>query len=330
MYTTAIAGVGYCLPTRVVTNIDIEQIIDTSDDFITKRTGVKTRRFVNQDQSVSDLMIPAAKLAIAQANLSPTDIEMVIVNTLSPDFHDPSQACLILPSLGLTNIPAFDIRAQCSGLLYMIYIAKNFIESGAMNHILLICGEVLSKRMDTSNEGRNLSILLGDGAGAVILSKSDSKRGFIDISVSADGHYFDLLMTKAPGTKNMTFIDEENLQNKDHFFRLRGKPMFDHAVETMAQSVLAILEKNQLTLTDIDFVIPHQPNLRILEAIQTRLEIPDEKMIKTVDTLGNMASASLPIALGLALENKQIQPGMRLLFVTYGSGATWGSALYQN
>ena len=323
-------GSGYFLPEKVVSNFDLEKYIDTSNEFIIDRTGVRSRRHALPEQGVSDLMLPAIFDAISNASIDANDIDMIIVNTLSPDFHDPSQACLIQSHLNIRNIPSFDIRAQCSGFLYLSDIASQFIQTKKCSHILVVCGEVLSKRIDSSNEGRNLSILLGDGASAFVLSSENSKRGFIDIITKADGHYFDLLMTKAPGSKTTHFIDSDNIKQGDHYFRLKGKPMFQHAVETLTEIAKEILYKNQLSLSDIDLVIPHQPNLRILEAVQKNLEIPNSKIVINVDILGNMASASLPVTISKLYKDGAIQQDMKLLLLTYGSGATWGAAIYQN
>ncbi len=208
-----LAGLGFSLPKRQVSNHDLVGRINTSDEFIVERTGVRTRYHVEPEQAVSALMVPAARQAIEAAGLLPEDIDLLLVNTLSPDHHDPSQACLIQPLLGLRHIPVLDIRAQCSGLLYGLQMARGQILAGLARHVLVVCGEVLSKRMDCSDRGRNLSILLGDGAGAVVVSAGESlDDGLLDLRLGADGNYFDLLMTAAPGSASPTFLDENVLR----------------------------------------------------------------------------------------------------------------------
>ncbi|MEB5315462.1 anthraniloyl-CoA anthraniloyltransferase [Pseudomonas aeruginosa] len=323
-----LAGLGFSLPKRQVSNHDLVGRINTSDEFIVERTGVRTRYHVEPEQAVSALMVPAARQAIEAAGLLPEDIDLLLVNTLSPDHHDPSQACLIQPLLGLRHIPVLDIRAQCSGLLYGLQMARGQILAGLARHVLVVCGEVLSKRMDCSDRGRNLSILLGDGAGAVVVSAGESlDDGLLDLRLGADGNYFDLLMTAAPGSASPTFLDENVLREGGGEFLMRGRPMFEHASQTLVRIAGEMLVAHELTLDDIDHVICHQPNLRILDAVQEQLGIPQHKFAVTVDRLGNMASASTPVT--LAMFWLDIQPGQRVLVLTYGSGATWGAALYR-
>lgn len=220
-----LAGLGFSLPKRQVSNHDLVGRINTSDEFIVERTGVRTRYHVEPEQAVSALMVPAARQAIEAAGLLPEDIDLLLVNTLSPDHHDPSQACLIQPLLGLRHIPVLDIRAQCSGLLYGLQMARGQILAGLARHVLVVCGEVLSKRMDCSDRGRNLSILLGDGAGAVVVSAGESlEDGLLDLRLGADGNYFDLLMTAAPGSASPTFLDENVLREGGGEFLMRSSP----------------------------------------------------------------------------------------------------------
>ena len=326
-----IQGTGRFLPEHVVDNKAIEKIINTSDEFIVKRTGVLERRHADADQSLTDLIVPAARKAIADAGLEAQDIDLLICNTLSPDYHDPSQACLIQPLLGLRHVPAFDIRAQCSGLLYAIDIARQYIQTGRARHALVVCAEMLSKRMDVSDAGRNLSILLGDGAGAVVLSReTDHAKGLVDVALGADGEYFELLHTRSPGTRNAQFMSEEDVSAGHHQFRMQGRPMFEHATASLIAVAKQILDRNGLTLDDIDLIVPHQPNLRILDAVRDGLQVPEEKLMINVDRLGNMASASLPIALDMAREAGRMRDNQLNMILGYGAGATWGAALYRS
>lgn len=322
-----ISGSGYSLPEMEVSNEDIVKRMNTTEEFILQRTGVVTRRHILPEDSLKSLMIPACQDAISSAGLTPEDIDMLIVNTLSPDHHDPSQACLIQPLLNLRHVPAMDIRAQCSGMIYGMDIANQFLTTGKYKHILVTCGEVLSKRMDNSDAGRNLSILLGDGAGAMVLSnRKKSDEGIVDILTGADGAFYKLLWTESPGTANQIFNGDSGACAE---FRMNGKPMFEHAVEKISWACNEILRRNELTLDDIDIVIPHQPNLRILDAVRDKLNIPEEKMWINVFKYGNMASASLPIALSEYLAIGRKSSDKLCLILGYGSGATWGAVLYK-
>lgn len=325
-----ICGTGSHLPERVVDNLAIEGMMRTTAEFIETRTGVLERRHAEVGESLCDLVVPAAKRAIANAGLKPHDIDLLICNTLSPDYHDPSQACLLQPLLGLRHVPAFDIRAQCSGLLYGMDIAQQYLETKRARYVLVVCGEMLSKRMDVSDEGRNLSILLGDGAGALVLGRSENpKKGIIDLSLGADGDYFELLHTKSPGTKSATFLDASNLESGDHHFRMQGRPMFEHATAKLVTTATEILERNDLTLNDIDLIIPHQPNLRILDAVRDALDVPESKLAINVERFGNMASASLPVTLDKVRREGRMRENSLNMILGYGAGATWGAALYR-
>lgn len=327
-YNVVIKGTGYCLPSKDIDNVEIVSRLNSTVEFIEERTGVLTRKHVDVSQSLSDITVPAMASALSDANLLASDIDMLIVNTLSPDHHDPSQACLLQSKLNFKKIPVFDIRAQCTGLIYGLDIAQQYILSGKHKNIMVVCGEVLSKRMDYSDEGRNLSILLGDGAGAVIVGHSekisDSKKGFKDIIIQGDGNYFKLLWTESPGTANTDFN-----QGTPHF-RMNGKDMFQHALASFVKIAQDILSKHNLTIDDIDLVVPHQPNMRILERVVEKLNIPSNKIMLNVEKLGNMASGSLPVTLAMAREEGKLKEGHLCLIIGYGSGATWGAALYQN
>ncbi len=326
-----ISGTGYCVPDGVVTNSDLEKIMDTTDEFIRHRTGVHERRHVTPETSLSDLAKVASEQAIENAEIEKEEIDLIIVNTLSPDHHDPSQACDLQRHLQLYGVPAFDIRAQCSGALYGMDIAQQYLATGRCRNVLLVCAEILSRRMDLSNDGRNLSILLSDGAGAMILSGSnDSHRGLLDVEIRADGREFELLYTKAPGSRRKNFIDDQDIQQGAHYFRMNGKAMFEHAVNSMADVATEILNRNKLTVSDIALIVPHQPNLRLLEAVLKKLNVSRNKAIITVEHFGNMASASMPVAFAQARQRGHIKENQLIMFLTYGAGATWGAALYQS
>lgn len=324
-----IKGMGFHVPEKVVVNRDLLGRIDTSEGFIVERTGVLARRHAGPDEAASDFMVPAARAAIQAAGLAPGDIDFLLVNTLSPDHHDPSQACLIQPALFSAHIPAVDLRAQCSGFLYGVQVARGLIDAGLYRNVLLVCGELLSKRMDCSDLGRNLAILLGDGAAAAVVgASSDPSYGLIDLVLGSDGRYFDLLMTAAPGTAGEPFLSAEDLAAGRHQFRMHGRPMFEHATDTLVYAAQTLLERNRLRVSDIDYVVCHQPNLRILDNVRERLGVPVEKMPISVDRLGNMASASLPVT--LAELWPELRPGQQVMLLAYGAGATWGAALYRH
>jgi 3-oxoacyl-(acyl-carrier-protein) synthase III len=231
--------------------------------------------------------------------------------------------------IGLRQIPAFDIRGQCSGFLYALNTARAFVESNIYRHVLIVCAELLSKRMDCSDAGRNLSILLGDGAGAVVIGPNDGHGGLLDLELGADGHYFDLLFTRSPGSSNPVFIDAEALAQGFCHFRMRGSEMFAHASATLAKIAVNLLDKQNLRIDEIDLVICHQPNLRILDVVKKTLGLTDQQLPVNVESLGNMASASLPVTYAQAVECQAFRSGDLLLFLGYGAGATWGAALYQ-
>lgn len=329
MTSLVFAGLGACLPDTVVANRDLLGRINTSEAFILERTGVRERRHVGAAQAASDLMVPAARAALDAAGLGPHDIDFLLVNTLSPNHHDPSQACLIQPMLGLGPIPALDIRAQCSGFLYGLQLARGLIGGGGCRRVLLICGEVLSKRMDCSDRGRNLAILLGDGAGAAVIEAGGdgAGSGLIDLELGADGRYFDLLMTHSPGSADARFASAEAAGDGRGDFLMRGKPMFEHASDTLATIATRLLRRHGLGVDEVDHIVCHQPNLRILDEVRRRLGCEESRFAVSVDRLGNMASASLPVT--LAQRMPQVRPGQTVLLLAYGSGATWGAALYR-
>ncbi|WP_394846736.1 beta-ketoacyl-ACP synthase 3 [Pendulispora brunnea] len=324
-----IASVGFSLPKKVIDNDYLATLMSTSDDFIVTRTGLRERRHVTPSVPTSELMVEAGARAIERARLSPADIDLMIVSTLSPDHHDPSQANLIQPKLGLRHIPCFDIRAQCSGFLYGIEIGAQYIQTRRCRNVLVISGEVLSKRMDCSNDGRNLAVLLADGAGAAVLQASnDVGVGLIDQVTGADGSHFRDLWTEAPGTAHETFLPPELMTRGAHQFRMQGRQLFEHAVEAMVSCAKELLARNHLSVSDLDLVIPHQPNPRILERVNQLLEIPEGKLLMT-NHLGNMGSASLPVVLGMSIDEGRVRPGTLCMLLAYGAGSTWSAAIHR-
>jgi 3-oxoacyl-[acyl-carrier-protein] synthase-3 len=325
-----ILGTGHYVPSRVVTNFDIMKMMETSDEFIVKRTGVRRRRHAPPEMAASDLALPACRAAVADAGLTMDQIDMVIMNTITPDHADPGCAFFLQAKLGLAEIPVLDIKQQCAGLIYGLSLADHFIRAGSYRHVLVACAEKLSARIDGSNEGRNISILFGDGAGAIVVGPSNgSGPQVMSTHLHADGTYAKALYTAAPGSAlgRTEHINQEDLDAGRVHFRMDGKMVFQHGVERMSGAIGECLQANGLTLADVDVLVPHQANLRMLEAIVQRVGIPLEKVFVNVEEYGNIASASLPIALDEARQAGKIGSGSLVLMVAFGSGFVWGSAL---
>ena len=297
MPKASLVSIAAYAPTKILTNLDLEKMVETSDEWITKRTGIKQRR-IAQDEDTSDLGTKAAKLAIERANLRAKDIDAVICATISPDhFCMPSTACKIAKNLGINSVMTFDISAACTGFIYLLELAKSLIESGSKKNILIIGAEKLSKIVDWAD--RTTCILFGDGAGAAVVS-ADSKNEIVDVHTAADGNYAELLIT--PG----------------------GEEKF---IQTLTKDVVEILERNKIPSDKIDLFIPHQANLRIIEAVKQRLNFSEEQCVVTVGKYGNTSSASIPMAMNDAYEAGRLKNGDLILLDAFGGGFTWGSAL---
>ena len=296
-------------PPKILTNFDLEKMVETSDEWIVKRTGISQRR-IAQDEDTSDLGTKAAQIALERANLTAKDIDAVICATISPDhFCMPSTACKIAKNLGINAITAFDISAACTGFIYLLELAKSLIESGSKKNVLIIGAEKLSKIVDWTD--RTTCILFGDGAGAAVVSASEENE-IIDVHTAADGNYANLLIT--PG-------------GEEKFIKMSGNEVFKIAVQTLTKDVVDILEKNQISSDKIDLFIPHQANLRIIEAVKQRLNFTNEQCVVTVGKYGNTSSASIPMAMNDAYEAGRLKKGDLLLLDAFGGGFTWGSAL---
>ncbi len=306
------------IPPRCISNADFEKTLDTSDEWISKRTGIKTRYFANPDQNTSDLAYEAGKLAIERANLKPSDIDAVIVATLSPDYLTmPSTACIAAYKLGIQNKPAFDISGACSGFVYLLNIAKSFIESRTYSNILIIGAEKISSVLDF--EDRGTCVLFGDGGGAAIVSATTEKsRSILDVHVAANGQYGDLLYT--PRFNATSDSPKQCLQ-------MKGNEVFKQAVKTLAQDVKDILEHNAIKPQDVRFFVPHQANLRIINAVGEILDFSPDQIVLTVQKYGNTSAASIPMAIDEIYRQGQLKNGDLLLLDAFGGGFTWGSAL---
>ncbi len=296
-------------PPKILTNFDLEKMVETNDEWIVKRTGISQRR-IAQDEDTSELGTKAAKIALERANLTAKDIDAIICATISPDhFCMPSTACKIAKNLGINAITAFDISAACTGFIYLLELAKSLIESGSKKNVLIIGAEKLSKIVDWTD--RTTCILFGDGAGAAVVSASEENE-IIDVHTAADGNYANLLIT--PG-------------GEEKFIKMSGNEVFKVAVQTLTKDVVDILEKNQISSDKIDLFIPHQANLRIIEAVKQRLNFTNEQCVVTVGKYGNTSSASIPMAMNDAYEAGRLKKGDLILLDAFGGGFTWGSAL---
>ena len=328
MYYASLRSIASFTPSKCVPNSEFEKTLDTSDEWITKRTGIKTRYFALDSQGSSDLGVEAAKIAIKRAKLEPSEIDLVICATLSPDFAAmPSNACLISSKLGLENIPAFDISAACTGFIYLLSIAKSFITSGAYQNILIIGAEKVSSVLDFSDRGT--CVLFGDGAGAAIISRTTQiKESILDVHISANGKYANLLMTPQKDsphiTQQITKQDEAKANGK---LQMKGNEVFKYAVRTLITDVEHILSKNSISPKDITHFVPHQANLRIINAVSEQLDLRENQIVLTVQKYGNTSAASIPMAIDEIYRNKILKKGDLLLLDAFGGGFTWGSAL---
>ncbi len=325
-----ILGTGHFLPERVVTNFDVEKMMVTTDEFIVKRTGIRKRRHADPSLSTTDLAVPAVKAALADAGLTLDKIDLLIMNTITPDHTDPGCGFFLQGKLGMATTPVIDIKEQCAGLIYGMSIADQFIKTGMYKHVLCVCAEVLSKRIDGSLDGRNIGILLGDGAGAVVLGPSDDPNvGIKNTILHADGTEAKVLYTQAPGTAlgKKTWVEKDDIDKGRTEFRMDGKTLFEKGVSWFSHAVFESFKANGITMDDLDMFIPHQANLRMIEAIAENVKVPKEKVFINVEEYGNMASACLPVALDQARKQGRVKPGDLVLLVGFGSGFVWGSAL---
>ncbi|MCZ6674705.1 MAG: ketoacyl-ACP synthase III [Verrucomicrobia bacterium] len=319
-----ISGTGSYAPSRIVTNDEISAQLDTTDEWIRSRTGIKERRIAGDDESTSFMGAEAAKSAMDSAGVSASDIDLIIVATLSPDMLFPSTASLIQTQLGLRKITSFDLSAACSGFIYALEVVSNMMRSDAYQHALIIGSEKISSILDW--EDRSTCVLFGDGAGAVVLSKTDdTSAGIIDSYTGNDGAKPELLCLPGGGSACPPTID--SLAQRKHFLKMNGREIFRIAVRWMEQSAVIMLERHGLKPEDISLIIPHQANLRIIHALARSIKIPKEKLFVNVERYGNTSAASIPIALHEARQKGCIQSGDYVLLVAFGAGLTWGSTL---
>ena len=321
MKKTGILGVGKYLPSNVLTNADLEKMVDTTDEWITSRTGIKERRIASDNEATSDMAVKAAKSALKDANLTPEDIDLIIVATITPDMFFPSTACWVQHKLGAKHVAAFDIAVACSGYIYGLTIADQFIKSGLYKKALVIASEKLSSVTDW--EDRATCVLFGDGAGAAILGKVE-EGGILGSVLGSDGSKGDLLQLPAGGSRMPASI--KTVENKLHTIKMEGNVLFKYAVKIMADAALAVTEPLGLKGDDIDLIIPHQANKRILNAVAKRMGVNlEEKVYLNIEKYGNMSAASSAVALTEAVEEGRIKKGDTILMDAFGGGLTWGA-----
>lgn len=317
-----IIGTGKYVPERVLTNQELEQMVETNDEWIVTRTGIRERRIVSREQATSDLAYEASLAALRSAGVNAEDLDLIIVATVTPDMAFPSTSCILQEKLGAKKAAAFDLSAACSGFIYGLATATNFISSGMYKHVLVVGAECLSKITDYTD--RNTCILFGDGAGAVVLGQVPEGRGFKSFELGADGTGGPLLKVAAGGSRCPA--TPETLQGKDHFIYMAGSEVFKFAVRIMGNAAEEALRKAGLDKSDVDLLVPHQANIRIIQSSLQRLELSEDKCMINLDKYGNMSAASIPVALAEAVEAGRVKEGDCLVLVGFGGGLTWGAS----
>lgn len=321
--STAIVGTGSFVPDKVLSNLDLEKMVDTSDEWIITRTGIKERRIVNEEIAVSDLAVQAAQRALQAARINPLEIDLVVVATITPDMAFPATACLVQDRIGAKKAAAFDISAACSGFVYGLSVVDQFIKSGTYETVLLIGAETLSKITDWTD--RDTCVLLGDGAGAVVLKSTEEDKGILSFCLGADGGAGDLLKLPAGGSRNPPTY--ETIDKRLHYVKMKGSELFKVAVRVLVRAAEEALSRLHLSSTDISLLIPHQANIRIIQAIAEKLGLPLSRVYVNIDKYGNTSSASIAIALDEAVRGGSIKEGDLIVLDAFGGGLTWGACV---
>ncbi len=319
-------GTGRFCPEKILTNADLEKMVDTSDEWITARTGIKQRHIARDDRACSDLAVDAARQALAMADIAPSDLDGIFVGTISGDTQFPATAVLVQDRLGAIDSAALDVTAACSGFIYGVSLAHGMIVSGQMDRVLVIGAEVLSKFVDW--EDRTTCVLFGDGAGAAVLEACPLDEGILATRMRSDGALSDLLMIPGGGSRKP--ITENSWKEKDRCIKMKGDIVFKHAVRAMADATINVLADAGKTLEDVDLLIPHQANTRIIDAMNDRLKLPADKILVNVDRYGNTSAASIPIAMDEAVREGRVKPGDLVVLTGFGGGFTWGSVVFRN
>ena len=332
MYNSKISGLGYFVPDNVVTNDDLSKVMDTNDEWIQERTGIKERRHVVKGEDTTSTMgVKAAKIAIERAGIDKDDIDFIVFATLSPDYYFPGPGVLVQRDLGIKTVGAIDIRNQCSGFVYAISLADQYIKTGMYKNVLVIGSELHSGGLDMTTRGRGVSVIFGDGAGAAILTREeDNSKGILSTHLHSEGAHAEELSLIAPGMGKRWVLDilEDNDPNDESYFPyMNGQFVFKNAVVRFSEVIMEGLKANNLEVTEIDLLIPHQANLRISQFIQGKLRLKDDQIYNNIMKYGNTTAASIPIALTEVWEQGKIKEGDLVVLAAFGSGFTWGSAI---
>lgn len=322
-----ILGTGRALPPRVVTNSELTTLMDTTEEWILQRTGICERRFVDPGTGASDLGVTAARQAIERAGLTPKDIQFLVFATLSPDLFFPGCGVLVQERLGMDTIGALDVRTQCTGFLYGLSVAEAYVKAGFYDHVLVIGAEVQSTGMDLSTAGRDVSVIFGDGGGAVVVGPSEPGKGILSSHLHSEGKYARELMVEAPASIEHPRISKEMLDARRQYGTMNGRMVFTHAVRRFPEVIREALDANGMTVSDLSLVIPHQANLRITQAVANALGVPPEKVFSNIEKYGNTTAASVPIAMDECVEEGRIREGDLVCLAAFGSGFTWASSL---
>jgi len=320
---TRIIGTGAYVPTRVMTNRDLERIVDTTENWILERTGIRERRIADESEAASDLAIPAARRALEMARLNEKDLDLIMVATITPDMFFPSTACLVQDRLGAPQAVAFDLSAACSGFVYALSVADQYIRNGVYKTVLIIGSEVMSRIIDWTD--RNTCVLFGDGAGAAVLQRTKGEHGVLSTHLHSDGRLWDLI--QVPGGGSRIPPSPSMLAERKPYIKMKGNETFKVAVRTLEEAVNETLKSAHVQPSDISLLVPHQANLRIIQAVAQRLGLPMDKVVLNVDRYGNTSAASIPIALDEAVRQGRVKDGDLVLFEAFGAGLTWASAL---
>ena len=328
MHRSCISGIGHFLPERIVTNEELGAMLEVNNEFIVKLTGIQTRRWVEKGETVSNLSLQASRKALDQAGLSPDEIGMIIFSSMGSDYQFPGGGCDLQHKLGIAGPPALDIRNACNGFIYGLSVADQYIKTGMYEHILLVGAEIQSTSLDLSPKGKNMSILFGDGAGAAVISRSDSnERGILNTQIYSDGQYVDRLIQEAPSPNDHPRLSKELFDTERIYPFMDGRTVFKHAVTRFPEVIMEALEKEGLGIDDLDLIVPHQANLRISEMVARKLGIEKNMVFSNIERYGNTTSASIPIALSEAVGQGLVSDGKLICLAAFGAGFAWGSAL---
>jgi 3-oxoacyl-[acyl-carrier-protein] synthase-3 len=328
MHKSRLLGIGMSVPPRVVTNHELATKMETSHEWIVERTGIEERRWVTPNETGATMATAASREAIERAGLTPADIDLLVYATLSPDFNFPGTGVFVQRALGLRDgVPCLDIRQQCTGFIYGLSIADAYIKTGAFKHVLVIGSEVHSTGLDVSTPGRDVTVIFGDGAGAVVMGRAtDDDHVLLSTHIHADGSEAEILWVEYPASARHPRISAEAMAERRHYPVMQGKKVFKHAVTRMPMAIMEGMVANGLQLADIDMLIPHQANLRINQMVAQMIGLPAEKMHNNIQKYGNTTAASIPICLHEAIALGKVKPGNLVCLVAFGAGLTWGSA----